>query len=42
MNSFPKSPKLATMQELLPLQNGQFGSKINILENMRKTTLEPH
>ena len=41
MATLSKSPKLATMQRLYPLQNSQFGSKIEILKNMPKTTLRP-
>ena len=42
MTAFRKWPKLATMQRLQPTQNGQFGSKIKIHKNMRKTTLQSH
>ena len=40
MTTFPKSPKLATMQR--PLQNRHFRSRFKILKNMPKTTLEGH
>ena len=42
MTTFQKSLKLATMQRLQPLQNRHFGSKIKILKNMPKTTLQGH
>ena len=42
LTTFPKWAKLATMQRLQPLQNRHFASKIKIVKNMRKTTLEPH
>ena len=42
MTTFRKSEKLATMQRLQPLQNGQFGSKTKIVQNMPETTLEAH
>ena len=37
MRAFWNWPKLATIQRLLPLQNGQFGSKIKNAKNLRKT-----
>ena len=40
MTVFRKWPKLASMQGLKPTQNCQFGSKIKIHKNMRKTTLQ--
>ena len=39
---FWKLAKVVTMQRLQPLQNCQFGSKIKIAENMRKTALLKH
>ena len=39
MTSFGKSAKLATMQRLQVLQNGQVGSKIKIAKNMPKHSL---
>ena len=33
---------MATIQRLLPLQNGQFGSKIKNAKSMRKTAVEAH
>ena len=42
MTTFPKSAKLATMPRLQPSRNCQFGSKIKIPKNIRKTTLELH
>ena len=38
MTAFRKWPKLATM----PRKNGQFGLKIKIQKNMRKTFLQSH
>ena len=37
----PKSEKFPIMHGLQPLQNRQFGSKIKMFKNMRKTSLEP-
>ena len=42
MTAFRKWPKLTIMQRLQPTQNGQFGSKIKIHKNMRKTFILSH
>ena len=42
MTTFRKWPKLVTMHGLKPLQNAQFGSKIEILKTLWKTTLQAH
>ena len=42
MRPFWKLAKMATIQRLLPLQNGQFGSKIKNAKSMRKTAVEAH
>ena len=42
MGPFRKLAKMATMQGLYPLLNGQFGSKIKIAESMRKTAVDAH
>ena len=42
MRPFWKLAKMATMQRLLPLQSGQFGSKIKIAKNMRKEPVDAH
>ena len=42
MRPFWKLAKTATMQRLWPLQSIQFGSKIKIAKNMRKTAVEAH
>ena len=41
ITSVPKWEKYAIMHGLYPFQNGQFGSKIKMLRNIRKTSLEP-
>ena len=41
ITSVLKSEKCAIMHDLQPLQNGRFGSKIRMLKNMQKTSLEP-
>ena len=41
ITSVPKSEKFAIMHGLQPLQNRQFGSKINMFKNMRNTSLGP-
>ena len=33
-------PKAMAMRRLEPLQNGQFGSKIKMAKNMRKTVVQ--
>ena len=42
MRAFWKWPKMAIMQRLWPMQYTQFGSKIKIPYNMRKTSLQTH
>ena len=41
ITSVSKSEKFAIMHVLQPFQNRQFGSKIEILKNLRRTSLEP-
>ena len=42
ITSVPKSENFAITHGLQPLQNRQFGSKIKMLKNMRKKSLEPY
>ena len=42
MRPFWKMAKMATMQRLLPLQSGQFRSKIKIAKKMGKEAVEAH
>ena len=43
MTTFPKSAKLVTMQRpMIAFAKWSVGSKIKILKNMRKATLQPN
>ena len=42
ISRFKKLAKMTNLQRLETLQNGQFGSKINISRNMPKTSVQAH